>query len=130
VVIEKPEIEAYSEDALSGKTDVATSPIPFLEDKIDDTEAQACVPSSESKSTQTAEKSVTNSGCMTANGTQSTEQNKTSSLVCKSCGGATNSYSSIKFYTSLALAGLFAIFFAVTQFSPDIHKTYSRPPPI
>lgn len=145
VVIEKPEIEAYCERALVEKADVATSPIPFLEEEIDDEKktekedeqavvAKSCAAQTiESKSTQTAPKSVADSACMTAaHHSESTTGGKSCSLAaCKSCASASaNSYSSIKFYTSLALAGLFAIFFAVSQFSPEIHKSYSRPPPL
>ena len=125
--IEEPFCE--EEQALVYKADASTSPIPFLDEKIDETEHKTCPSTIESKCTQTVSKSVADSGCMT--GPQSEHVSSgTCVLVCKTCGNATKSYSSIKFYTSLALAGLFAIFFAVTQFSPEIHKSYSRPPPI
>ena len=143
VVIEKPEIEAYGEQEQPIKTDVSTSPIPFLDEKIDELNEKVVDTSSttttttsttekiECKSTQTATKSVVDSACMTTNDGQDNSKVTSCTMVCQSCGTSTaNSYSSIKFYTSLALAGLFAFFFAVTQFSPDIHKTYTRPPPI
>ena len=135
VVIEKPEIEeSFGEDeqkerALVYKTDASTSPIPFLEEKNDKTKQPATTMTQTSlidcKSTQTVIKSMADSGCMS----ESNSATGSYSLVCKTCGN-TKKYSSIKFYTSLALAGLFAILFAVTQFSPEIHKSYSRPPPI
>nr|XP_027196214.1 uncharacterized protein DDB_G0286591-like [Dermatophagoides pteronyssinus] len=54
--------------------------------------------------------------------------------ICNNCtcghNNNSSSYSSIKFYTSIALAGLLSFLIAVTQFSPDIQKTYPRPPPL
>ncbi|KAF7488675.1 hypothetical protein SSS_05432, partial [Sarcoptes scabiei] len=47
-----------------------------------------------------------------------------------SSSSSSSSYSSIKLYTSIALAGLISFLIAVTQFSPEIHKSYSRPPPL
>ncbi|OTF75200.1 hypothetical protein BLA29_000239 [Euroglyphus maynei] len=60
------------------------------------------------------------------------------SSICMNCtcghnnnNSTTSSYSSsIKFYTSIALAGLLSFLIAVTQFSPEIQKTYPRPPPL
>lgn len=148
-VIEKPEIEAYCERALMAveKADAATSPIPFLEEEIDD-DAQktgedehqevlmkSCsMQTNECKSTQTITKSVSDSSTCTDKPEKSSSKSACSNVsVCKcSCSAVSaKSYSSnFKFYTSLALAGLFAIFFAVSTFSPEIHKSYSRPPPL
>nr|XP_046916343.1 LOW QUALITY PROTEIN: rho GTPase-activating protein gacF-like [Dermatophagoides farinae] len=67
--------------------------------------------------------------------TQSTQSTSaTITTVCQ-CGhncqnNNSSPYSSIKFYTSIALAGLLSFLIAVTQYSPEIHKTYPRPPPL
>ena len=138
MVIEKPEIEAYCEQ-LAPKADacISTSPLPFSdkEELLDECDGHnvtnvMLLSVNESKSTQTAVKKVKDTACNT---TKTGPIGSTGGeLTCKSCGRCTsNTYSnSFKFYTSLAIAGLFAFFFAVTHFSPEIHKSYSRPPPI
>src|SRR6218665_1708691 len=63
---------------------------------------------------------------------QQISENPDKCLNCSNLSIKQNSktFSSFKFYTSIALSGLLAIFVAVSQFTPEIEKTYSRPPPI
>lgn len=159
VVIEKPKIEASCELAclVVEKTDTATAPILFLEEENDRVDKKTVknktkdkimikiCPSQKNyhcKSTQTTAKLMFDNGTCVINNTCTFESeddsrsNKKSysKVVCKcSCtknvSDKSNS-SNIKLYTSLALAGLFAIFFAVSSFSPEIYKTYSWPPPL
>lgn len=160
VVIEKPEIEAYCEEPIPTAVEkntadacISTSPIPFMDKECQaNYEPQAEQTKNEndqlkmenqctndSKSTQTKPKTVRDSACspVPPRVTKSKLINvkldtKTNCNGCQCTKNTANvtSYSSIKFYTTIALAGLFSFLVAVTQFSPEIHKTYPRPPPL
>lgn len=160
VVIEKPEIEAFGEEPIPAAVEkstvdacISTSPIPFMDkecqanyepqaesnkNEIDQLKMEI-KSISDSKSTQTKRKIVRDSACSPepprAAKSKFISAKLESGKVCNGCHCTKNtanasSYSSIKFYTTLALAGLFSFIVAVTQFSPEIHKTYPRPPPL